>query len=452
MEFFSRTHTDVRRAARWAAAVCALVALAPAGAAAQGVGAQLDSLRQEVVRLRAQVDSLRTMVRRLQAGDAPAAEPAREPVDELAALRAAAAAAAGTDTAEAAPAPAPEQAAGRQRNQQALNPEFTVTGDLFGIVDVDRPRTDNWVPRELEFSLQSSLDPYSRAKVFFGHHTPGGEIVPFDAGGPEEEGGFELEEAYVQWVGLPGGLNLTVGKFRQWFGTLNRWHPHALPGQMLPLPYMAFFGEEGLVQSGVSAHWLAPVSGAGTYEVWGELTTSTNDGLFGTSRRPSALGRFNAFWDLSRSTYFEIGANILTGPYADSTIASDWGTRVYGADFTLSWRPPERSRYREATLRGGATLGHIGNAIDPEDARGAFAIGEYRLNRSWVLGARYEFTENPLDPTESTWLAAPTLTWWQSEWVRLRAEFDHLVRPDETLQLFLVQATFAMGPHKHETY
>ncbi len=354
---------------------------------------------------------------------------------------------------------------GRQRSQQALNPEFTVTGDLFGFVDLDEPSTDNWVPREFEFSLQSALDPFSRAKIFLGRHVPGGEILPFEhheegAGeeAHEEHGGFEVEEGYVEWVGLPGGLGLTFGKFRQWFGTLNRWHPHALPGQTYPLPYLAFFGEEGLAQTGVSGHWLVPLSGFGTYEFWGELTASSNGSLFGASDRPSALGRFNAFWDLSRSTYFEVGVSTMSGPYegpsADGTsiVESDWGTRVHGVDFTLSWRPPERSRYREATLRGGAVLGHIGNAVEPEDARGYFAVGEYRLNRSWVLGGRYEFTENPLDPTESTWLAAPTLTWWQSEWVRLRAEFDYLQRPDETLQLFVLQATFSMGPHKHETY
>lgn len=440
------------RAAIPATVVVALSIAGPSVVHAQGVGAQLDSLRREVARLQARVDSLEAVVALLRAG-APAAA---EPVDELAALRAAAAAAAGTDTAEAAPeAEEPTQFVGRQRSQQALNPELTVTGDLFGLVDLEQPDAGNWVPREFEFSLQAALDPYSRAKVFLGRHVEGGEILPFEHGeeGAEEHGGgFEIEEGYVEWVGLPGGIGLTLGKFRQWWGTLNRWHPHALPGQMYPLPYLAFFGEEGLAQSGVSLHWLAPVSGFGTYEVWAELTASGNEGLFGESSRPSALGRVNAFWDLSRSTYFEVGFNAMAGPYADSVIASNWGTRLYGADFALSWRPPERSRYREATLRGGAVLGHVGNVIDPEDALGAFAIGELRLNRSWVLGARYEYTENPLDPTESTWLAAPTLTWWQSEWVRVRAEFDHLVRPDETLQLFLIQATFAMGPHKHETY
>jgi hypothetical protein len=54
---------------------------------------------------------------------------------------------------------------------------------------------------------------------------------------------------------------------------------------------------------------------------------------------------------------------------------------------------------------------------------------------------------------DSAWLISPTLTWWQSEWVRIRAEYDHLERSmGETTNLFALQITFAMGPHKHETY
>ena len=60
--------------------------------------------------------------------------------------------------------------------------------------------------------------------------------------------------------------------------------------------------------------------------------------------------------------------------------------------------------------------------------------------------------QEPDDPDESAWLVAPTLTWWQSEWVRLRAEYNHLSDPFGTQNQVLIQFTFAMGPHKHETY
>ena len=369
-------------------------------------------------------------------------------------IRAAAAAAAAEGAADTAVAPATVG----PRGQQALNPEITVTGDVLGLVALDGSETPNFVPREFEVSFQSTLDPYSTAKVFIGYHTPGGDLLPFpepapDPAEPEHGHGGEVavEEGYIRWQGLPGGVNVQLGRFRQNFGQLNRWHPHALPVRTYPLPYVAFFGEEGLAQTGLGVHWLAPFTGFGTWEVWTEVTASSNHHLFGEASDPSVLGRVHGFWDLSPSTYFEVGLSGITGPGMDD--GNGFDTHVGGMDFTLSWRPPARARTREATLRGGVVYGKAEPVgLDPDPAFGGFVTGEYRLDRRWIVGGRVEYTESPLDPDESAWLLAPTLTWWQSEWVRLRAEVDWLERPNETVQLFVLQATFAMGPHKHETY
>src|SRR6188768_988760 len=104
------------------------------------------------------------------AGAAPAPAPA-DTTDELAALRAAAAGAAGgaaaaagtpADT-SATPPPAPEPQA--PRNASALNPEISATGDIR-LVARDGRQRDNGVAREFEVGLQSTLDPYSTAKIF----------------------------------------------------------------------------------------------------------------------------------------------------------------------------------------------------------------------------------------------------------------------------------------------
>lgn len=418
-----------------------------------------DSLRQEMARLRAQLDSLETLVQRLiDEGAPPAVVPGEEPApdDPLAAIRAAAAETVAEGEARADTAGTPEaedrRFVGRQRTQQALNPELTMTGDIFAFVDTDDVNEENFVPREFEASIQSNLDPFSRGVVFIAHEVPGGEVLPFEEEGEEEEGGFDIEEGYLQWTGGPGGLGLTAGKFRQQFGQLNRWHRHALPAQMLPLPYLAFFGEEGLGQAGVSAHWLLPTGGGGgAYDVWIELTRSTNEALFGENREISALTHLNGFWELGRSSYFEVGLTGLIGPGHGELGERD--TWVTGANFTLNWRPPATGQYREFTLRGGALLGRVGlPEIDQGKAFGAFGIAELRLSQRWIIGGRYEYTEDPLDPDRSSWLAAPSLTWWQSEWVRLRAEFDILNRPEGNLNLLTIQTTFSMGPHRHEAY
>jgi hypothetical protein len=435
------------------AAFAALLLLCglPDAARAQRPVTPIDSLRLRVDSLMRQVDSLRALLARRPAGEAA------DTGDVLARIRAAAAAAAaaGADTA---PRMAAPEFVSRQRNLSALNPEISVTGDVFAFSRSQQATSDNFVPREFEVSFISNLDPFSRAKIFVAHHTHGGEVPPFGAEEEEDAHGaeVEIEEGYVEWVNLPAGLGLTVGKFRQRFGRLNRWHAHALPAQQLPLPFIAFLGEEGLAQTGASLHWLAPVHGFGTWEAWAEITRSSSETVFGESSGISGLAHVNAFFELSPATYFELGVSALTGAREDVVTNGEpaaTGARVFGADFTFDWRPPEQSRSRQFTLHGAAMLNRrVHDATEDVDALGAFAIAEFKFATQWTAGARYEYVENPDAPGEHAWLFAPSLTWWQSEFVRLRAEYDVYRGPIERFGQFVLQATFAMGPHKHENY
>ncbi|HKJ02627.1 MAG TPA: hypothetical protein VJ997_09235, partial [Longimicrobiales bacterium] len=230
----------------------------PLGAQERPTSAQ-DSLRMELRRLAAMVDSLRAEVNRLQSEGKP-----EEAQDALAALRAAAQAAAASGGGAPPPteAPATQEFVGRGRALQAMNPEISLTGDLFAQVMKDQTNRENFFAREFELSVVSNLDPFSRAKIFMSRHDHGGEITPF--GDPQEEPGegFAVEEGYVEWVSLPGGVGLKVGRFYQQLGQLNRWHSHAFPFQSRSLPSLTFVGEEPLAQTGASARWLIPVGGS----------------------------------------------------------------------------------------------------------------------------------------------------------------------------------------------
>ena len=94
------------------------------------------------------------------------------------------------------------------------------------------------------------------------------------------------------------------------------------------------------------------------------------------------------------------------------------------------------------------------SALADERAVGWWSAGELRLSQSWLIGARFDRVQHPRDTHETAWVISPTLTWWQSEYVRLRLEYDLLGRsfsPGKEGRLF-IQVTMAMGPHKHETY
>ena len=436
----------------------ALCALSGAPEHAQGQEPS-DSLRLEVQRLAALIDSLSQEIERLQGeGQAEAA------TDALADLRAAAAAAAAAGGAPA-PTSEPQEFVGRQRSLQSLNPEISVNADIYAHVDGADADSDNFFPREFEISIKSALDPFSRAAIFLSQEVPGGEIEPFAEEGEEEEegGGFGVEEGYVEWVSLPGGLGVKFGKFFQRFGALNRWHTHALPFQSRSLPHLAFLGEESLAQSGVSVSWLAPFGGGGrgTYEATVEVTRSGNENLYGESNGPSFLGHVNAFWTLSRSTDLDLAVSWIGGDFENET--ESFSRNVYTAEVALNWAPPERSRQTGLTVRGGYMLLDGLNAPEvappvgaeaPETASGFWSMAELRLSSQWLVGGRFDRVENPAAPDVTQWLASPTLTWWQSEFVRIRAEYDFLsgLEGGDGSGRFLLRATFAMGPHKHATY
>lgn len=403
------------------------VCLATEAAAQQPVQRQVDSLARELRALRLRLDSLRAEI----AGTSrrPAGDTARAGDDEIAALRAAAAAAAGTDTVRRAD--TTQRFVGRERSQSQLNPEITVTGNLHAQVQTNGAQQDNFELQEVEFSFQAALDPYSHTKIFAGVH----------------EGGIEIEEGYFYYTGLPARLRLDLGVFRQQLGELNRWHVHALPETEYPLVLTTFTGEEGLAGAGVSLY--RAFGGLGTHELYAQVTAGSNAVLFEGGNRPAYLVHVNNFWQLSGSTYMQVGVTGVYGTNPDTALKTAMG----GVDFRLTWRPPARALYRDWTLRA-ELYGLNKERAGAGDTRfGAYVGTTYRLGRRWIAGARYDYVEVPEGPNEITRQVVPALTWWQSEWVFLRAEYTRRLTPTGAdRDRLLIQAVWSIGPHRHETY
>lgn len=407
-----------------------------------GSGDEIARLREEIADLKSDYAArIADLERRLAAleGSEPGLEP---PVDdELARLRAAAEEAAREAAQQAAPA-AEGPSLGRERNLNRFNPEISVTGIFLGQASDDA--REEFRAQEFEVDLQSALDPFSRARVTLAL---------------SDEGEVEVEEGWVSYSALPGGLQLFAGKFRQRFGPLNRQHLHTLPQVDYPLVFQSFFGEEGLAQTGVSLDWSLPRPWAGANELTLEITDGESEIFGGESfERLAVLGRVKSFWDLSPATWVEWGVSGIWGE------APEGGSnRVLGTDFTYHWQPPSRAKYRELTWRTEVLLsqrkGELGffgpfDEDGRQDAWGGYSYLETLVSQNLYAGLRLDRVEDPLDPTQRLWGVSPYLTFWQSEYVRLRAELRHLSGdlgdfPEN--QLFL-QLTWAAGPHKHETY
>lgn len=428
----------------------AVLALAPGVVGAQQAKqdtvppAKVDSLEARIRELEAKLDSLLAALARGEPADS--ATQAAE--DELAALRAAARRAAGEqeqDTTQ----------ASRTRNLSILNPEISVTGDILGqyLAPAGEDGYITAVPREFELAFEAALDPYTRTKIFFSYEQEfaiaGLEEEP--EGGEEEHGhsGFGLEEGYVYWIGLPAQLGIKVGHIRQQIGLYNRWHNHALLEVDRPLPTAAFLGHDGLIQTGL--HLVAPPlrTGPGLQTLTLEVTNTANEALFeGSKTNVSALGNFTSFWDLSAASYFEFGAAAVYGKNRDESLESS----LFNVFALFRWRPPGQALYRDLRLAGEYYWARK-NFGDPDlKGSGGYLQASYRFARRWVGGLRYDFLDDYGDEPDMQ-MVVPSITWWQSEWVYLRMQYNH-VKPSgmDSNHTVIAQVVWAVGPHKHETY
>ena len=352
---------------------------------------------------------------------------------------------------------------------QRLNPELTFTGDMLAVLIVDGGRhyvgesDRSGLPvRFVDLHFQHVLDPYSMFKSALGI-------------GPEH--GLHLGEVYVTWFGIVPSLSFTLGRFRQGFGVLNRWHEHDLDQTSYPLAMTAVLGEDGLVGDGFALKWMMPALWASANELALEVVDGNNQLLFSGEHYsiPTTMLHLKNYYDLADSTYLELGLTGMLGfnnkrglAVADRLVDEPWRrTMLAGTDLTLYWSPPQQARYRSLTWR---SEGYYASRQTTEGGQGQFRQSwgvysylQYQLSARWFAGVRGDLalpTERAND--DLAWDIVPYLTVWQSEFVYLRFEYRHgreipTVNPDGTLgrrtdNRFLVQVDFAAGPHKHEKY
>jgi hypothetical protein len=96
----------------------------------------------------------------------------------------------------------------------------------------------------LELSFFAPVDPYFElfAVVSYEHNE------------------LEVEEAYVNTLTLPYGLNARIGKFLSAFGRLNEQHKHYWSFFDAPLIYETLLGPHGVSDVGGRLYWTAPTN------------------------------------------------------------------------------------------------------------------------------------------------------------------------------------------------
>src|SRR5437868_154833 len=257
---------------------------------------------------------------------------------------------------------------------KALNPDVSLIGDFLGAVGHNTARpVPTMEMHETELGLQAIIDPYARADVF----------ISFG------EQGVNVEEGYLTFTSLPGGIVARAGKMRAAFGKVNTLHNHVLPWTDRPLVTENLVGgEDGIDDAGFSI--VRGFQGPkGIYlEGTGQLFRGDSDELFKSVRRQdvSPVIHLRGYKDITESTNLDIGGSYSRGHndaglFLPPQFQNDFVTSLYGADATLRWKPLRRSIYHSFVARTELIWSDRQQLLGAQHAFGVYASGDYQLAR-----------------------------------------------------------------------
>lgn len=339
---------------------------------------------------------------------------------------------------------------------QRLLPDVSVVGDLVGDLSPEGSTQEDGTRfgvREVELALQAAVDPYFRGDVFLGF---------------SDAEGVHIEQAFLTTTAIPA-IEVRLGRFLMPVGKINVTHRHDLHTIEFPWVIQRFLGEEALKGTGgYVSRIFAPL---GFYQ---ELLVTAVDrigeapeDLFADeapNKELSGLGfsaRLRNYWDLSEAANLEFSASALTGkreqPTGALSPANALNARqtLFGGDLTFRWRPLEQGLYKSFILQAEVMRQVNERVSDPNylgpdrDYNGAYAFARYQLTRRLHLGGRYDWVQDPeLDGATLT-AGSGYLQWFPSEFSKLMLAFERTMPAgSDATNRILLQATFALGPHK----
>jgi hypothetical protein len=357
-----------------------------------------------------------------------------------------------------------------------LLPDFSAVGDFVadlspkGSTQEDSTRIG---VREVELAVQAAVDPYFRGDVFLGI---------------SDTEGISIEQAFLTTTALPHELELKIGRFLMPLGKLNTTHRHDLHTVEYPYVIQRFFGAEGEKGTGL---WLSRVFAPFGFYQEVQLTgvdriAEKSDSLVtgdAVNRTLSGLGysaRLRNYWDLNESTNLELSGWGLTGlreepiPVAVANInAVNARQTTYGLDLTFRWRPLQQGLYKSFILQSEwmrqftkSASGFIPGSLcrnqcppvsppifvasDRTNYGGGYVFARYQITQRGFLGARYDRLQDPDFAGEVTQAGSGYLEFFPSEFSKITAMYERYVPPAgiERINRILLQATFALGPHK----
>jgi hypothetical protein len=333
------------------------------------------------------------------------------------------------------------------------------------------PRVRGFTVPNAEVVLEGTVDPYFKGFSNI--------VLKLDENG---ETGIELEEMYFLTTSLPHNLQVKAGQFFTEFGRQNPQHPHAWAFVDQPLALNRMLGAEGLRSQGVRVSWLLPTSfytealltvansAGGTTHSFRSEESSVIHGGIPTDRPVDGVRdlliapRLATSFDPTGTQTLLMGISGAFGPNNSGPRAN---TRIVGADVYWKWKSataaqgfPFVSVQTEALARSyeaaprlaadesGMTL--VGQTLRD---RGVYSQLLWGIKPLIVVGLRGDLAtgdEDVFAPTPRTdkYRVSPSITWYPSEYSKLRLQYNHGRRPGvRSTHSVWVQYEFLMGSH-----
>ncbi|WP_455365582.1 hypothetical protein [Kaarinaea lacus] len=317
----------------------------------------------------------------------------------------------------------------------------------------------------------------------------------------ESETIVEMEEAYIETLGLGQGFTIKGGQFYSGLGYLNAVHDHAQDFADVPLVYAAMFGNH-LLETGLQLRWLAPTDLF--LELGAEITSGAEfpggenqDNNKGSTLFVKTGGDFSvsSSW-LAGLSYYTTEFDVREGgghAHGGEAVATDLeildgDTSVAGIDFVYKWAPNGNSRQRNLTIQFEYFLrdedGQLeyadnsdplnplaGSATYEGDQSGYYVQAVYQWMPRWRVGVRFDhltsdnmlsnasgdFTADELgeatelvtdhDPKRSTLM----IDYSPSEYSRFRVQYmkdDSGEVSDDRIYLQFIASLGSHGAHK----
>ena len=285
------------------------------------------------------------------------------------------------------------------------------------------------------------------------------------------EDSIEVEEAYLETIGLGAGMTIKFGRFLSGLGYLNKKHAHTWDFTDQPLVYKAMLADQ-LKDDGLQVRWLAPTdlffeigveafrgesfpaggaadNGKGTHAVFAHIGGDIND---------------SHSW-LAGLSYLQAEANAReTGDPAENFTGN---SKLAVFDFVWKWAPGGNYRETNFILQGEYFLrsedGSYQSIPYDADQNGYYLQAVYQFMPRWRAGLRYDnlqaddpgaaFVGTALDTQghdPERWTAMIDFS--RTEFSRLRLQYSIDDSLPETNNQFYVQYIMSLGAHAAHSF